>query len=243
MPVAIRARRGVAEVGHPAGGQAAGERVGDQDGEGGGEGVADGLAEDGAEPGVEQLEACGMRRRCGRVGGVGADAGDEQHPSGEADDLDGGGGDAGDRRSTVPRVPPAMRPRQDAGGGEQGGADDEDEEPAGDGGLVLAVEGEDLGGSDLEDGRVVEDRSEGGEPGDGQQGGRAMEAAASRRGVEWSFIVTFLRVVGGVSGVLPWSVRRPGTTSRVAARASSSGVAASPNAGAVPGCRRRPSGR
>src|SRR4030095_4323381 len=85
---------------------------------------------------------------------------------------DRGGSDAGDG-DPPPEGSARDAAEVDAGGGPEGGADAQDENPAGDGALVLAVQGEDLGGLELEDGRVVEDRTERGESGDGQEGGQA----------------------------------------------------------------------
>src|SRR4029450_9339767 len=114
------------------------------------------------------MEGAGRTQREGPLTWRGRGAGGERkHPAGETDHLDGGGdhADAGDPAATGAAGEAA---EEDAGRGEQGRADHQDGEPGHDRPLVGAVEGEDVGGRFLEDLRVLEERAEGGEPGDGQ---------------------------------------------------------------------------
>ena len=147
-----------------------------EDGEGGREGIPDGFAHDGPQPEVQPFEGVVC---FGGEGGnlrVVADAGDQQHPPGQADDLDGGGAEA-DAGDPSAEGAAGDASEQDSDRREQRGADDECEKPAGDGGLVSEVGRQDVGRGRLEDLRVVEDRAEGGEAGDGESGGAGHGAS------------------------------------------------------------------
>ena len=187
-------RRGVAEPDQPAACAGPAQADHDQHGERRGEGVADGLAERDAQPGVQLLERLLRVGAALGDGGVLAETGDEEHPPGQADDLDGGGGDAdpGDPAAEAAAGEPA---EQDSRRSEHGRADHEDQEPAAHGVLVLAVERQDDVRGLLEDLRVVEHGAEGGEAGDREQGGRGHRTgsqAAGGRGVHR--VVSLLRL-------------------------------------------------
>src|SRR6185312_3571993 len=172
------------------------------------------LADDGAQPGVEQLKLVVGVLPMRRDEGVVAEAGNEQHPPRQPGDLYQRRGDAGPR-DPLPGPAAGQPAKADAGRPEQGGAQHEHTEPDRDRGVVLSVSGQDGGRGGLQDLRVVEDRSEGGETGAGQDGGaghgRGGKPAGRNRVHQKGPFASRYHVV-------------------VAARASSSGVARAPNA-------------
>ena len=169
-PLAISTAEALPDPRHPPRRDAPRDPDDDEDRERGREGVAERLADVLAEPGVQQLER--VVRVLGVTGpqGVVADAGDEQHPAGEPDHLHRrrGDPDAGDPPT---QAAAGRASEEDPDRAEQAGADRQDEEPADDRCLVAPEGGEDLGGRLVEDGGIVEDRAERGEPGDGEGGG------------------------------------------------------------------------
>ena len=131
---------------------------------------------------MQQLEAVlGVGATRG-VEGVVADAGDEGDPALQADDLDGGGGDADARDPAAEGAAGEAAEAQMPAGAISAALTTSTRNQVIDGALVLAEQGEDVGGRLLEDLRVLEDRAEDGEPGDGEERtARARAAPASGR--------------------------------------------------------------
>ena len=95
---------------------------------------------------------------------------------------------------------------------------------------MFTEQGEDVGGGLIEDLGVLEDRTQDGEPGDGEGGGESQGGSGAAGGVVVDGFHGVLLRGAGFGGQWAGAAARSAYQPRVAARASSSGVVRSPNA-------------